>query len=493
MEGAHLIAATLLAPLLGAAGILVAARRPNWREAASLSSAVGLAACSALLVVAVARGERPELTLLEWLPGLSLAFRAEPLGVGFALLAATLWFVTVAYSIGYLRAHGERHQTRFYVLFAVALAATTGGALAENLFTLYLFYEALTLATYPLVTHGGGAKDRAGGRSYLLWLLGTSLTFLLVALAWTYALTGTLSFREGGIFASPAPPGVTPALLATLYALFLFGTGKAALMPFHAWLPAAMVAPAPVSALLHAVAVVKLGVFTILKITVYTFGIGTLSATGAAELMQYVAAATLLGAAVLALRETNIKRRLAFSTVSQLAYIVLAATLAKELALVAGGMHIAAHAFAKITLFFCAGMILVTLQKSDVNDLRGAGRVMPITLSAWIVASLCVIGLPLTGGFWSKWYLALGALDAGKPLFMGVVLLGSLLAMAYLLPPAVRAFYAPVAADERPAPRSAAAEAPWPSLAALGATAAVSVLLFFAAPVVVAWLERVAR
>jgi multicomponent Na+:H+ antiporter subunit D len=493
MDGTNLIAATLLAPLLGAAGIVIAARRPNWREAASLSSALGLAVCSALLVVVVARGGRPELVVLEWLPGLSLAFHAEPLGVGFALLAAILWFVTVGYSIGYLRAHGERNQTRFYLFFAIALAATIGGALAENLLTLYLFYEALTLATYPLVTHGGGAKDRAGGRSYLMWLLGTSLTFLLVALAWTYALTGTLSFREGGIFANPAPAGVTPAVLATLYALFLFGTGKAALMPFHGWLPAAMVAPAPVSALLHAVAVVKLGVFTILKITVYTFGIGTLSATRAAELMQYVAAATLLGAAVLALRETNLKRRLAFSTVSQLAYIVLAATLANELALVAGGVHIAAHAFAKITLFFCAGMILVTLHKTDVNDLRGAGRVMPITVGAWIVASLCVIGMPLTGGFWSKWYLALGALDAGKPVLMGVVLLGSLLAMGYLLPPAVRAFYTPVAAAERRVPGAKVGEGPWPSLIALGATATVSVLLFFAAPVIVTWLEGLAR
>jgi multicomponent Na+:H+ antiporter subunit D len=241
------------------------------------------------------------------------------------------------------------------------------------------------------------------------------------------------------------------------------------------------------------VAAVTLGVLTILKITVYPFGIGTLSAAGAGELTQYLAPATLLGAADHALRETNLKRRLAFSTVSQLAYIVLAATLANELALVAGGMHIAAHAFAKITLFFCAGMILVTLHKSDVNDLRGAGRVMPITVGAWIVASLCVIGLPLTGGFWSKWYLALGALDAGKPVLMGVVLLGSLLAMGYLLPPAVRAFYTPVAAGQRRVSGAKAAEGPWPSLVALGATATVSALLFFAAPVIVAWLEGLVR
>jgi multicomponent Na+:H+ antiporter subunit D len=256
-----------------------------------------------------------------------------------------------------------------------------------------------------------------------------------------------------------------------------------------------MVAPAPVSALLHAVAVVKLGVFAVLKVTVYTFGIGTLSAAGATQLMQYVAALTLLGGAVLALREDNLKRRLAFSTVSQLGYIVLAATLANELSLLAGGMHIAAHAFAKITLFFCAGMILVTLHKTSVTDLRGAGRAMPITLTAWIVASLCVIGLPLTGGFWSKWYLALGALDAGAPVMMGVVLVGSLLAMGYLLPPAIRAFYTPPpapAASEQPARRTRP-EAPWPSLAALTLTAAVSVLLFFAVAPIVGLLEGFAR
>jgi multicomponent Na+:H+ antiporter subunit D len=492
MNGTTLIAAALLTPIAGAAGILVAARRPNLREAVSLGSAAVLASCTAALVWVVAGGQRPELVLLDFLPGVALAFRAEPLGVGFALLAAVLWFVTIGYSIGYLRAHGERNQTRFYLFFAVALAATVGGALAENLLTLYLFYEALTLATYPLVTHGGGAQDRAGGRKYLMLLLGTSLTFLLIALAWTYTLTGTLSFRDGGVLGSAAG-GVGPAVLATLYALFLFGTGKAALMPFHGWLPAAMVAPAPVSALLHAVAVVKLGVFTILKITVYTFGIGTLSAANAGELMQYAAAVTLLGGAVLALRENNLKRRLAFSTVSQLGYIVLAATLANEIAFVAGSLHIAAHAFAKITLFFCAGMILVTLHKTDVTDLRGAGRVMPITFTAWIVASLCVIGMPLTGGFWSKWYLALGALEAGKPVMMGVVLVGSLLAMGYLLPPAIRAFYAPVAVSDRHERAPAAAEAPWPSLAALGATAAVSVLLFFAAPAIVGLLEGLAR
>ena len=475
------IAAAILVPLLGALCLLVARRNPNVREAVSLVSAAILFVVVLSLVPGIAGGGRPGFVALEFLPNIGIAFRAEPLGVAFALIVSFLWFVTVMYAIGYMRAHNEHHQTRFYVFFAVAIAATIGAAFAANLMTLYLFYEALTLATYPLVAHGGGDKDRAGGRTYLTILLATSLTFLLLAMAWTYTLAGTLEFVDGGIFrhGEGLVPGLTPGLLALLFALFLFGTGKAALMPFHLWLPAAMVAPTPVSALLHAVAVVKLGVFAILKVTVYTFGLDALTVFDAATAMQYVAAATLLIAAVYAIREDNLKRRLAYSTISQLAYIVLAATLANQLSLVAGGLHIAAHAFAKITLFFCAGMILVTLHKTTVTELRGVGRQMPITFTAWVVASLCVIGLPLTGGFWSKWYLAHGALAAGEPLMMVVVLLGSLLAMGYLLPPVIKAFYSPAPNAEATA-APFAAEAPWPSLVALTVTAAMSVLLFFA-------------
>jgi multicomponent Na+:H+ antiporter subunit D len=455
----------------------------------SLIAAAALLVALAALTPSVLAGERPMLGFGEFLPGIEVGFRVEPLGLGFALVAATLWPVTVVYSIGYMRAHGERHQTRFYAFFALAIAAVVGAAFAGDLLTLYVFYEALTLATYPLVTHGGENADRLGGRTYLRVLLGTSLTFLLFAIAWTYSLAGTLSFVEGGVFLADGAPvaGVTSAVLAVLYALYLFGTGKAALMPFHRWLPAAMVAPTPVSALLHAVAVVKLGVFTVLKVSVYTFGVDVLTRFDAATLMQYVAAATLLSAAVLALREDNLKRRLAYSTVSQLSYVVLAATLASGTAVLAAGLHIAAHAFAKITLFFCAGAILVSLHKTTISSLRGAGRLMPWTFTAWIVASACVIGLPLTGGFWSKWYLARGAFDAGEPLILGVVLLGSLLAMGYLLPPAVQAFLAPAARETSASPKDGAvtvvaraAEAPRAVLLAIAVTAAATVLLFFA-------------
>lgn len=487
-----LLLATLI-PLAAAGGILLLRRMPDAREAVSLLAAFVLLLAVASLLPAVAAGERPTLELFQILPGIGVTFHAEPLGTGFALIVAALWFITVLYAIGYMRAHEEQHQARFYAFFAIAIAATIGAAFAANLLTLYFFYEALTLATYPLVTHGGQEKDRAGGRTYLTVLLGTSLVFLLIAIAWTWQLSGTLAFTDGGVFRmfGEPVPGASPLVIALLYAMFLFGTGKAALMPFHRWLPAAMVAPTPVSALLHAVAVVKLGVFAILKVSVYIFGLETLAEFDAGRAMQYVAAVTLLTGAVLALREDNLKRRLAYSTISQLAYIVLAATLANELSLAAGGLHIAAHAFAKITLFFCAGTILVSLHKTTVTELRGIGRAMPVTMIAWTVASLAIIGLPLTGGFWSKWYLAQGAWAAGEPLMLAVILAGSLLAVGYLLPPAIRAFYT--------APTGVAAtrsvvdvpEAPRVSLVALCTTALLSVLLFFSAHQVLSFLRGV--
>jgi len=490
VSGSATLLLAMLVPLAGAGGILALHRMPAAREAVSLLAAFVLFLAIASLLPSVAGGERPFLELFEFLPGIGIAFHGEPFGMGFALIVAALWFITVLYAIGYMRAHNEQHQARFFAFFAIAIAATIGAAFAANLLTLYFFYEALTLATYPLVTHGGKDKDRAGGRTYLTVLLGTSLVFLLIAIVWTWQLAGTLAFTDGGVFRQLGEPvpGTSPLVIGLLYALFLFGIGKAALMPFHLWLPAAMVAPTPVSALLHAVAVVKLGVFAVLKVTLYIFGLETLTEFDAGRVMQYVAAITLLTGAVCALWEDNLKRRLAYSTISQLAYIVLAASLSNQLSLAAGALHIAVHAFAKITLFFCAGMILVSLHKTTVSELRGIGRAMPVTMTAWIIASLTIIGLPLTGGFWSKWYLAQGAWAADEPAMLAVILTGSLLAVGYLLPPAIRAFY--MAPTGVAATRSgvAAPEAPRSSLIALCTTAILSVLLFFTAQPVLSFL-----
>ena len=469
-ETAILVAVAL--PLAGVLPILLFRRMPNLREAATLITGLLLLLVVISLLPVILDGGRPEIELLQILPGLALAFQVEPLGLLFALVASSLWIVTSLYSIGYMRAHAEKDQTRFYICFAIAIAASIGVAFARNLLTLFTFYELLTLSTYPLVTHHRTPKAMKAGRVYLGILLSTSVIFLLLAIISTWVLTGTLEFRPGGILDGHASEGVLMVLLA----LFVFGTGKAAVMPFHRWLPAAMVAPTPVSALLHAVAVVKAGVFTVMKILVYIFGIDLLTQTRASVWLMYVAGATVLLASLVALTKDNLKARLAYSTISQLSYIVLGAALATPWSVMGGSMHIAMHAFGKITLFFCAGAIYVTAHKTEISDMRGIGRTMPITLFAFFIGSLSVIGLPPMGGSWSKWYLALGAADAQQFVFIAVLMISSLLNVAYLMPVVARGFFLP--ADSKGA-TSKFKEAPLLCLLPLCFTAAACVALFF--------------
>ena len=485
MTGEQAMVLAVLAPLVGAVPIAASHRRPNLREAATLATAAVLFVLVASLLAPVTAGERPRATLWEIVPGISIGFEAEPLGMVFALVASFLWIVTSVYSIGYMRGHHERNQTRFYVCFAIALSSAIGVAFAANMFTLFVFYEALTLSTYPLVTHHGTDEARRGGRTYLGLLLLTSIAFQLLAVVWTWIVAGTLDFAAGGILEGKA----SPALIGILLLLYMFGIGKAALMPFHRWLPAAMVAPTPVSALLHAVAVVKAGVFTVLKVTVYVFGIDLLADVHARDLVLYVAAFTIIAASLVAIRQDNLKRRLAYSTVSQLSYVVLGAMLVTEISVIGGGIHIAMHAFGKITLFFCAGAILVAAHKTNVSDLDGIGRAMPVTMFAFLVGALSVIGLPPLGGSWSKFLLALGAAGADRYVFVGVLMLSTLLNVAYLLPPVARAFFLPPpGAPDRRMPVN---EAPFACLAAICVTAAGSVLLFFYADFLYVLLEPI--
>jgi multicomponent Na+:H+ antiporter subunit D len=460
-------------PLLAVPVIVALDRWPNAREAASLLTGLLLFALVVTLWPEVSSGARPEWTFVEPLPGIALALRAEPLGLLLALVASLLWVVTTVYAIGYMRGHHEQNQTRFYAYFAVAIASTMGAAFAANLVTLFVFYEVLTLSTFPLVTHAGTDAARRGGRTYLGLLLATSIGLLLLAIVWTWQLTGTTEFTPGGILAGHAGPGT----LGVLYALFLFGIGKAALMPFHRWLPAAMVAPTPVSALLHAVAVVKVGVFSVLKVSVYVFGIDLLSATGASTLMSYVAGATVLIASLVALRQDNLKRRLAYSTVSQLGYVVLGATLATAWGTVGGGAHIAMHAFGKITLFFCAGAILVAAHKTEVSQLAGIGRRMPWTLGAFTIGALSMIGLPPAAGFVSKWYLLLGSLASEHYVVVAVLVASTLLNAAYFLPIVYAAFFH---TPPPPAPgEQEHGEAPLAMVVALVFTAGLTLAMFF--------------
>jgi multicomponent Na+:H+ antiporter subunit D len=414
-------------------------RRPNQREAVTLVTAITLFGLVASLIPGVLRGEQPSVDLLSILPGLSLSFTMEPLGALFALIASFLWIVTSVYAIGYMRGHNERKQTRFFFFFAVAIASAIGVAFAGNIFTLLVFYEVLSLSTYPLVTHAGTQEAKKGGRTYLGILLTTSIGLLLPAVIWTWSLVGNLDFRAGGILAGTAGP----AALSVLLLLYVFGIGKAALMPFHRWLPAAMVAPTPVSALLHAVAVVKAGVFTVLKVVIYVFGIDVVAELTSGRFLMYVAGATIIVASLVALRQDNLKRRLAYSTVSQLSYIVLAAMLASPLGVMGGTLHVAMHAFGKITLFFCAGAIMVASHKTEVSQLNGIGRRMPWTMGAFALAALSMIGLPPTAGFISKWYILMGAVDGGQVFAAAVLIASTLLNAGYFLPVVYAAFFKP--------------------------------------------------
>ena len=461
----------LLVPLLGALLIALCGRWPNLRETVTLVTAGLLFALVLSLLPEVFAGARPEVTWVTMLPGVTLGLRVEPLGLLFALVASGLWIVTSVYAIGYMRGHNEHSQTRFYACFAVALAAAMGVAFAADLMTLFICYEVLTLSTYPLVAHQGDEKAMRGGRIYLGILLSTSMGLLLPAMVWTWLLADSLQFTPGGLLAGQ----IEGAALVLLLGLYAYGVGKAAMMPLHRWLPEAMVAPTPVSALLHAVAVVKAGVFTVLKIAIYIFGADTLSGTTAATLLAYGAAIGLVTASLIALGKDNLKARLAYSTVSQLAYIVLAAALANAAGLLGGALHIAMHAAGKITLFFCAGAIYVAHHRTEVSQLDGLGRRMPFTFAAFFIGALSIIGIPPLGGSWTKWYLVLGSIEAQHWPLVAALALSSVLNIAYLLPIVARGFFLPARDDE---PRGIS-EAPLACVLPLCLTALLCVALFF--------------
>lgn len=468
-----LIEAAILTPASGAILISFMGRHPNLRESITLISAISLFMIIVKIYFSFDVGNASNLLfveILEVMPGLSLAFAVEPLGILFALVASFLWIVTSTYSIGYMRGHHEQNQTRFYVCFALTLSAVMGLAFSANMFTLFIFYELITLITYPLLTHNGTDVTKRSGRLYLGYLLGTSIILQLFAIIWTWTITGTLDFTDGGILAGKT----TDTVVTILLALYVFGIGKAALMPFHGWLPAAMVAPTPVSALLHAVAVVKAGVFTVLKVTIYIFGIDLLADTGASVWIMYMATATILIASIIAMSKDNLKARLAYSTVSQLAYIVLGAMLASTMGIIGSGIHIATHAFGKITLFFCAGAIMVASHKTEISQMRGLGKTMPLTMMAFLIGSMSIIGLPPMGGMWSKWFLIMGTLEAEHYIPLLVLLISSLLNVAYLLPIAVRGFFSTSEATS-----VGIHEAPLPCLIAMTITCVGCVGLFF--------------
>ncbi len=415
--------------------VFVMGRYRSWRYVWSLSAAVLKLGVVMSMLPGALKGAVYVYRLADFTPRIGIGFRADALGMFFAIVSSTLWVFTTVYAIGYMEP--EHAKTRFFGFFALCVSTTVAIAFAENLFTLFLFYETLTIATYPLVIHEQTPEAMKAGRKYLVYTLMGGAAILL-GTVYTYQLAGTLTLSKPGIL----PSGADPRALAWLFVCFIAGFGvKAAIMPLHGWLPSAMVAPTPVSALLHAVAVVKAGAFGILRVIYNVFGVAWLERLHVTDYLAYVAGFTIIAASVMALFQDNFKRRLAYSTVSQLSYIVLGACLLTPMAATAAIVHIANQAFAKITMFFVAGAVQRTTPVTEIHELAGIGQRMPWTMGAFTLAALSFIGIPLTGGFVTKWYLSLGALESGRWWFALLMAASSLLNAAYWLPVVHLAFF----------------------------------------------------
>ncbi len=437
VESIRPLAAVLVSTL--AAFIILGLRdKPNLRDSVSVVAALVKFSIVASMAPLVLGGGTYELTLFPILPGIDIAFRVDSLGMVFATISSLLWIFAAIYSIGYMRSLNEHAQTRFFACFAVSLSAAVGGAFAANLFTLVIFYEVLSLVTYPLVYHHEDKAAWEGSKKYVIYLVGMSKTFLLAGLALTYQMAGTLDFAPDGLFNSV---DAEPLLMIVVYVCYIAGFAKAGIMPLHIWLPSAMVAPTPVSALLHAVAVVKMGVFCVLRVVFHIFGVELMGSLGLGTATAYVVSFTIILASVYALTRDDLKARLAYSTVSQLSYIILGAVLLAPIAKIGGIVHIASHAFSKITLFFCAGSIYCASRRKKISQLSGIGRHLPWTMAAFFIGSLSMIGIPPAAGFVSKWNMIVGSLESQQIFFLVVLLVSSLLNAGYFLPIVYKAFF----------------------------------------------------
>ena len=424
-------------PLACALLIYLFRHRPNLREGCTLTAAIGQFVMVMSMAPILLDGRIIVCHIITIAGGLDIEYRVDAFGLIFAITSSFLWILVSLYSIGYMRALEEHAQTRYYFMFALAIFSAVSIAFSANLVTFYIFYEALTLSTYWLVAHHEDKEAFAATRKYLAYLL-ISGWFLFAAVALTYALSGTTAFRSGGILTTDSASGGT---LVFLFGLFALGLLKAAWIPFHSWLPAAMVAPTPVSALLHAVAVVKAGVFGFVRIVCYVFGVDLMETLGLGLMLGAVASFTMIVGSFFAIGEDNLKRRLAYSTISQLSYILFGAALLSPYGIKGAMVHIPFHGFMKITLFLCAGAVMVVSGKKHISQLAGIGRQMPVTMVAFGVGAIGMCGIPPAAGFISKWFLCLGSLQSGHFVFLGVILISSLLDVIYFFPIVKTAFF----------------------------------------------------
>ena len=420
------------------AAVLIAFSRrwPNLRETWSVIASVLKFGIILSMLPAVLDGNQYQWTLCQITDTVGLTLRTDPAGMIFAVLASMLWVPMNFYSIGYMRCNNESEQTGYFAAFAICMSAVMGIAMAENLLTFFIFYELLTLASYPLVLHKRNQEALMASRKYLIYTLISGQLFLAGVIA-VYCISGTMDFTPGGFLTTDMAPRWV--LQAIFVLMILAGSVKAAVMPLHGWLPAAMIAPTPVSALLHAVAVVKTGVFAVLRIIGFVFGPKLLAEIGVVDVLAWAAAASITS--LIALRQDHLKRRLAFSTIGQLSYIVLGAALISPLSIKGAYLHLVAHAVMKITLFMCAGLIIARTHRNNISELYGIGKKLPVTMACFTIASLGIAGTPFLVGFVSKWNLALGALQAGKPLYILVWVASALLAAGYLMPVVQMAYF----------------------------------------------------
>ncbi len=419
-------------PTLVALFILLTGKRPNIRESGTLLGSLALCLTVLSMTPVVLKNGPIQFSGFALFPGIDFAFRVDALGLIFAITSSCLWILVSIFSIGYMRSMKEHAQTRYYFSFALALLGAIGIALAANLVTMFIFYEILTISTYPLVAHEESPEAIAAGHKYLAYLL-TGGVFFLIGILMTYFLVGTTDFSYKGIL-EPALSADSKLTLQIIFFCFLLGFAKAAWMPVHSWLPTAMVAPTPVSALLHAVAVVKAGVFGIIRIVCHIFGIELMHALGLGLALAAIAAFTIIVANIYAIGQNNLKRMLAYSTINQLSFIILGVALLSPMAITGAMLHIPFHGFMKITLFLCAGAIAAITGKKTISEMAGLGRLMPITLIAFLIGAFGMCGAPPLAGFISKWHIALGAVESGATIFLFIIFVSSILDVVYFFP-----------------------------------------------------------
>ena len=468
----------ILCPAIAAALILPSRNHPNIREGWTIAASVIMFSLVLSMAPEILKGETINFTLFHTMfQNIDVGFKVDAFGEIFAITTSSLWILVSIYSIGYMRTLKEHAQTRYYFAFCLAIFGALGVALSANLFTMFIFFEIITVSTYPLVIHEQTPEALSGGHKYFAYLMPAG-AFLLFAIMTTYYLTGTTDFAAGGIKALNSVP---QWILIVLFFCFLLGFMKAAWMPFHSWLPAAMVAPSPVSALLHAVAVVKAGVFGIVRLVCYVFGVDLMHELNLWLALAIIAGSTMILGSFFAIAQDDLKKRLAYSTISQLSYIILGASLLTENSVRGAMLHIPFHGYMKITLFLCAGAIIVATGKKKISEMAGIGKAMPYTMIAFSIAAIGMAGIPPVCGFISKLYLCMGAWAVGSPwgmIFLAVILISSLLDVIYFFPIIHTAFFKKPVGEIGGSGEVKARDAPLLVVAPLAITAIFSIVFF---------------